>query len=53
VSTPFAIRLSAKGAAIDVMTIEPKGGRTDTYRKKMQIQKNYMRLEQKLYINDK
>jgi hypothetical protein len=34
VSTPFAIRLSAKGAAIDVMTIEPKGGRTDTYRKK-------------------
>jgi len=53
VSTPFAIRLSAKGAAIDVMTIEPKGGRTDTYRKKMQIQKHYMRLEQKLYINDK
>jgi len=26
--------LSAKGATIDVTTIEPKGGRTDTYRKK-------------------
>jgi hypothetical protein len=33
VSTPFDIKLSAKGAAIYVMTIEPKGGRTDTYSK--------------------
>lgn len=33
VSTPFDIKLSAKGAAIDVMIIEPKGGRTDTYSK--------------------
>ena len=34
VSTPLDIMLSAKGATIDVTTIEPKGGRTDTYRKK-------------------
>lgn len=33
VSTPLDIKLSAKGAAIDVITIEPKGGRTDTYNK--------------------
>jgi hypothetical protein len=31
VSTPFDIKLSAKGAAIDVMIIEPKGGRTETW----------------------
>lgn len=31
VSTPFDIKLSAKGAAIDEMTIEPKGGRIDTH----------------------
>jgi hypothetical protein len=30
VSTPFEIKLSAKGAAIDVMIIEPKEGKIDT-----------------------
>ena len=32
-STPVDIKLCAKGAAIDVMPIEPNGGRTETYSK--------------------
>jgi hypothetical protein len=45
VSTPFEIKLSAKGATIAVTTIEPKGGRIDTYSKHLSIQKVYMGLE--------
>jgi hypothetical protein len=33
VLTPLDIKLSAKGAAIDVIIIEPNGGRIETYSK--------------------
>ena len=33
VSTPLDIKLSANGAAIDVMITEPNGGRIETYSK--------------------